>query len=323
MSSGADEADAGRVEKHVRTLAESPRGLRHDPSGRRRALDHIAAELRDYGWLADETPFVMRWAFGVTEKGESAPLWRRTRLFRRLEGINLLARLPQHAPDAPAVLLIAHFDSVEGSPGADDNASGVAAVLECARLLAALPSPPVVRLAFVDMEELGKVGSRALARDPRFRAGLKQVICLESVGTYDSTPDSQTVGGLRFVFPEAAATIKANDHRGDFVLAICRRSSRDVAERVRASSSELDILVAQEPRRDGLAGRLTAWVIRPLLNLDRSDHAPFWNQGVPAVMLTCTASFRNPRYHRPGDRPDEVDPVKVAQLAAALARALK
>ncbi len=157
-------------------------------------------------------------------------------------GVNLLAQLPQQSPNARAVLLIAHVDSVEGSPGADDNASGVAAVLECARLLAELPDPPMVRLAFVDMEEMGKVGSRALARDRSFRQNLEHVICFESVGTFSSEPDTQKVGVLKFVFPEAAAEIASNDGRGDFVLAICRRSSRSAADAIRSKASGVAFL---------------------------------------------------------------------------------
>jgi hypothetical protein len=289
----------------------------------RRAQEYIATELKNSGWTTQAAPFVMRWSIGVTEKGGVAPLWRRVRLYRRLEGVNLLARLPQQSPQARAVLLIAHVDSVEGSPGADDNASGVAAVLECARLLAARPDPPVVRLAFVDMEELGKVGSRALARDRRFRQGLHQVICLESVGTFSSEPGSQRVGVLKWVFPQAAAQIAENHGRGDFVLAICRRSSRRAAAAISESADGVRVLVGQEPRPDGLPGRLMTQILRPLRNLDRSDHAPFWDRGVPSLMLTCTASFRNSRYHRPGDVAAEVDFARVAQLSTAVVRALR
>jgi hypothetical protein len=311
------------VEQHVRTLSQSPRGQRHNPEGLRRAMEYIATELESYGWTTHDAPFVMRWSIGVTEKGGVAPLWRRVRLYPRLEGVNLLAQLPQQSPDARAVLLIAHFDSVEDSPGADDNASGVAAVLECARLLAQMPNPPVVRLAFVDMEELGKVGSRALARDRSFRQGLDHVLCLESVGTFSSEPQTQKVGVLKWVFPEAAAEIAANDGRGDFVLAICRRSSRRAAASIRESARGVAVLVGQEPRPDGLAGRLITQVVRPLRNLDRSDHAPFWDRGVPSLMLTCTASFRNHRYHLPGDVAAEVDFARVARLAEAVVRALQ
>ena len=60
----------------------------------------------------------------------------------------------------------------------------------------------------------------------------------------------------------------------------------------------------------------------PLSNLDRSDHAPFWHRGVPAMMLTTTAPFRNPRYHGDGDRPAHVDHERVTALAVALAVAV-
>lgn len=286
-------------------------------------MAYITAELETYGWTTRQAPFVMRWAIGVTEKGGVAPLWKRVRLYPRLEGVNLLAHLPGQKTDSRAVLLIAHVDTVEDSPGADDNASGVAAVLECARLLAELPDPPSVRLAFVDLEELGKIGSRALARHRSVRRNTEHVICLESVGTFTGEPDTQRVGALRWVFPQAAAEIAANDGRGDFVLAICRRSSRRVAATIRESADGVNVLIGLDPRPDGWAGRLITQIARPLRNLDRSDHAPFWDRGVPSLMLTCTASFRNHRYHLPGDTADEVDFARVARLAETVVRALR
>src|SRR5437764_493831 len=83
-----------------------------------------------------------------------------------------------------------------------DDAARVAALLETARLLATLDEAVPVTLAVVDMEELGKVGSAALARDRTFRERFDLVVCLESVGTYTDLPHSQHMGGLGLVFPD-------------------------------------------------------------------------------------------------------------------------
>jgi hypothetical protein len=321
-------ADAARVEADVATLAASPRGWRHHPEAMARAQDHVAERLRAAGWQVREVPFTARWIFGVSEAGGQPPLWRRLRLYRRLDGVNLLAELPGagEPADGKVTLVVAHLDSVASSPGADDNASGVAALLETARLLALLPDPPAVQLAVVDMEELAKVGSRMLARDRSFTRRLRTVICLESVGTFDDTPGSQRLGGVGLLFPAAARGIRADGLRGNFVLTVCRRSSRAVADAlVRAGAglaTPLPLVVAQDPRPDGLTGQLLTGLLPPLLNLDRSDHAPFWARGVPALMLTATAPFRNRHYHTEGDRIGGVDHRRVTALAVALAVAL-
>jgi Zn-dependent M28 family amino/carboxypeptidase len=106
-----------------------------------------------------------RWVLGVSDAGGRSSNLRRLRVFRRLSGVNLLAELPG-APQGRRVLLIAHLDSVACGPGADDNASGAAALIESARLLATLPEVPPITLAVLDMEELGKVGSGAARPGP-------------------------------------------------------------------------------------------------------------------------------------------------------------
>ena len=104
---------------------------------------------------------------------------------------------------------MAHLDSVACSPGADDNASGVAALLECARLLAGLPQAPPVRLAVVDLEERACVGSRVLAGGQGFTKGVEVVVALEAVGTFLDAPGTQQLGGLGLIFPGLARQVRA------------------------------------------------------------------------------------------------------------------
>jgi hypothetical protein len=158
-----DCADVARVMADVAALAGSPRGSGHHPGEMAVAQEYVAAGLGQAGWRVTRAPFERRWVIGVTDAGGRQLLPRR--VFRRLSGVNLLAELPG-APAGGGVLIVAHLDSVACSPGADDNASGVAALLECARLLAGLPQAPPVRLAVVDLEELACVGSRVLAGEP-------------------------------------------------------------------------------------------------------------------------------------------------------------
>jgi hypothetical protein len=287
-------ADRRRVIADVAALADGPRG-RHHPAAMDRARADVSAQLGVAGWKVTQAPFQRRWVLGVSDAGGRTMMLCRLRLHRRLSGVNLLAE-PAQRPPGPTVLLIAHLDSVAISPGADDNASGVAALLESARLLAGLPQPPAVRLALVDLEEVGRIGSAALAADPGFVRDLAAVICLESVGTFSTHPQSQRLGGLGLLFRCLARDVRANQHRGDFVLAVARRSSADRARALVAAGAALSVPLslhaAVDPRPDGRRGQLMTALFPFLGNLDRSDHAPFWNRGVPALMLTTTAPFR-------------------------------
>jgi hypothetical protein len=317
-------ARPGRLRADVAELARSPRN-RHDPASLSRARAYVTSQLTTAGWRVTPEPFERRWVVGVSGAGGSTSLIRRLRLFRRVAGVNLLAELPAVA-SRRRVLLIAHLDTVTNSPGADDNASGVAALLECARLLASLPDPPAVALAVVDLEELGKVGSCALARDPAYVHDLDAVLCLESVGTFIDAPGSQRLGGLGLLFRDVARHARAHQYRGDFALALCRTSTlslaRTLATAGQALSTPLPILLARDPRPDGRRGRWATLGFPLLAHLDRSDHAPFWHRGVPALMLTTTAPFRNRHYHRAGDRPETLDYPRLTTLTIAVAAAV-
>lgn len=317
-------ADPSRVAADIATLAATPRGWHH-PLEMQRAQTYVTEQLTAAGWRVSRKPFERRWVFGVSDAGGRPSFLRRLRLFRRLAGTNLLAELPG-TPPGRRVLVVAHLDTVACSPGADDNASGVAALLESARLLATLDEPVAVTLAVVDMEERAKVGSGALARDRAFRRNLDLVLCLESVGTFTDIPNTQQMGGLGLIFRDLNRQVATGQHRGDFLLAVCRRSSMDAARGLTAAGAALTdplpVLHARDPRPDGWRGRLITWLLPLLAHLDRSDHAPFWSRGVPAVLLTTTASFRNPHYHLAGDEPDTVDNHRVTSVAIALADAI-
>ncbi|WP_308354838.1 M28 family peptidase [Streptomyces sp. Je 1-79] len=342
-------ADPARLRQDVEFLADRPRGRIHAPDAMVRAEAHVARRLTEAGWRTERQPFDVRWRPGCTDAPGGArlsPL--RFRLHRRLTGANLLAELPE-PPEPPerveppepiepparpgpaepgeraTVLVGAHLDTVVGSPGADDNASGVAALLEVARLLGGLPRPPAVRLVCFDMEELGCVGARVAARasggDGRRVAGM---LCLESVGCFATAPGTQAMPpGFGAVFPGAAGAVRASGHRGDFVLVVHRRSSDGAAGLWRRAAEVVDpplpAVTLRDPRPDGPLGALAGLALPPVNHLGRSDHAAYWNAGVPAVLLTTTANFRNPRYHRPTDTPDTLDYERLTAVAVATA----
>lgn len=320
----ASKVSADRLGAHVAELAAEPRGWLHGYEPMRRAQRYVTAELEQAGWTVQRDPFVVRWSFGTTDRPGTRAMPLKVRMHRRLTGVNLVATLPGTAPAAPSVVVGAHLDSVQGSPGADDNASGVAVLLETARVLAELDERAAVTMIVFDLEELGLIGSRVAARRLVRTRPVRGMICLESVGYYATTPGSQRLpGAMALAFPEAARAVRQRQHRGDFATVIHRKSSAAAAAAWSAAAAAADpalpSVTLRDPRPDGRLGAAIGLLIPVLNHLGRSDHASFWNRSVPSVMITDTANFRNEHYHRPSDHPDTVDSHRMAAVTTATA----
>ncbi len=210
--------------------------------------------------------------------------------------------------DGPAPLLGAHYDSVPGTQGADDNGSAVAVCLECARLLKQHAGR--ASIVFFNREEDGLLGSTEFVADLRKR---RQVVTeahvFEMVGYRSREPGSQrTPGGLPgFLAPSV----------GDFIGLLSNGGSNAIAEAL------LTLAATHAPATPAVALEMYLGVEAFFGDLARSDHVPFWKAGIPAVMWTDTADFRNPHYHRASDTPDTLDYAFMADVAkVALARAL-
>jgi hypothetical protein len=210
-------------------------------------------------------------------------------------------------------ILGAHFDTVAGSPGADDNASGVAVLLETARLVreAALPRPWVF-IGFTSEEPPAfntlYMGSNVYARQAR-RDGhrILGMLCLESVGYFRQEPDTQVIPlPLRFMgFPTT----------GNFLGLVSDRRSKPLMQRLQAALTAGGRLPVET-----LAVPFGGYLV-PEVRL--SDHANFWDQGYPAVMLTDTAFLRNPNYHTDRDRLETLDLNAMVELTLGLSRFLR
>lgn len=205
---------------------------------------------------------------------------------------NLIINLPASASDKQKspILIGAHYDAVPGTPGADDNATGVAVLLELARKFADEPVTCPVRLVAFDMEEYGLLGSAEYAAQLRQQQQeLRLMISLEMLGYCDSAPGSQRYpAGLERFYP----------NRGDFIALIGNLPT--IPDLIRLSRSIRTAGVPSEwlpaPNRG---------LIVPQTRL--SDHAPFWDQGYRAIMVTDTAFLRNPHYHQASDRIETLD----------------
>jgi Zn-dependent M28 family amino/carboxypeptidase len=200
---------------------------------------------------------------------------------------NLILNLPSIESEKeglPTILIGAHYDAVPGTPGADDNATGVAVLLELAKMFANKPIKYPLRLVAFDMEEYGLLGSIDYANQlKQEQQQLRLMISLEMLGYRDDTPGSQN-------YPPPLEKFYPN--RGDFIALIGNwRTIRDL------------ISISRSIRKVGVP---TQWLPVPKRGLivrqtRQSDHAPFWDAGYPAMMVTDTAFMRNPHYHKPSD----------------------
>jgi Peptidase family M28 len=213
--------------------------------------------------------------------------------------------------DREVIVVGAHYDSVLGSPGANDNASGAAAVIELARLLRDLngSAGKRIRLALFVNEEppyfrteaMGSLHyARALAqRNERVVA----MYSLETIGFYSSEPGSQVYPApFGLLFPD----------RGDFVAFVGLLGSRAlVRETIRSFRAHTAF-----PTIGGVAPGFVP-------GIGWSDHWAFAEHGFPAVMITDTAPFRYPHYHRPSDTPDKVDAESLARVVKGIERVIR
>jgi Zn-dependent M28 family amino/carboxypeptidase len=202
------------------------------------------------------------------------------------------------------VIVGAHYDSVVGSPGADDNASGVAAMLALARSFAAVrPSRTLRFVAFTNEEppyfSTDQMGSLVYAKQCRERSDrVVAMLSIESVGFYATSPGSQRYpAGLGLIYPS----------RGDFVAFVGNVFSRSlVHEAIRTfrSAEALPSLGAALP--NAIPG--TGW----------SDHWSFGQQEFPGIQVTDTAPYRNPYYHTAEDTSERLDYDRLARFTSAM-----
>jgi Zn-dependent M28 family amino/carboxypeptidase len=199
---------------------------------------------------------------------------------------------------------------VPGSPGADDNASAVAVCLECARLVGRHGIGSVM-IVFFNREEDGLVGSREFVAHlvKQSAAHVDEAHIFEMVGYRDPAHGSQQL-------PHQLSLLSAPG-AGDFLALVANKGSNKIAE------SLTSLAACYVPHFPVLALKAYLGIERFVVDLQRSDHAPFWHAGIPAIMWTDTSEFRNPHYHRASDTPDTLDYAFMADVTRlALARVM-
>ncbi len=277
---------ADRLRGHVEQLAAriGERNLGR-PGTLEAAADYVEAQWRSNGYE------VRRQVYEV----------------RGVASANLEATLAGDARAQEILVIGAHYDTVPGSPGANDNASGVAALLEIASALRTLrPNLTLRFVAFVNEEQpffmTHRQGSRVYAREARARGeDIRLMVALETIGYYSDAPGSQRYPPLfGYFYPNRANFVGlVSDFRS-------RRNMRRLARAFREASNFPLQHVA---------------TFRFIPGVARSDHLSFWSEGYRAVMVTDTAFNRYAYYHSAEDTPDKLTYVPFAQVTTGLARA--
>jgi hypothetical protein len=255
--------------------------------GLKQARAYIENQFQAAGYAVSTRPFLHR--------GET---------FHNVEAVS-----PGNDAAAGCIVVGAHYDSVEGSPGANDNASGVAAVIELARALRGRRLWSSIRfVAFANEEPpyfntgegMGSVEYLRTFENPRH--SIRAMLALETVGFYSDEAGSQHYPPLvGMLYPD----------RGNFIAFVGNIRSRGL---LRTAVRRFRIAATLPSQGTALPSSIpgVSW----------SDHRSFWEAGIPALMITDTAPFRYPHYHRSTDTPDRLDYIRMARLVEGLEHVL-
>jgi len=280
-----------RLRSHVDALVAIGPRPSADEAATQRTVDWLVRQLRDLGYEPRLETFdvtVQTFTRRVEDGHEILSLSDA----RPGAGANVIAELTGRELPESVVEISAHYDTVLVSPGADDNSSGVAGLLEVARLVRDVPCRRTIRFCLFAAEEIGLVGSGVhVERMPQEeREQFAGLLNLEMIGSASGEPDSQTdpTGVPLIGLPGTA----------DFIAVIGNFSSGGLGNDFEAA---IDTYVPELPYFS--ANRVGGWFD----DAYRSDHANYWRADLPAIMINDTGEFRMPHYHRRSDLPLHLD----------------
>jgi pimeloyl-ACP methyl ester carboxylesterase len=275
-----------RIRNHIKVLE----GIRHPqaaPEALERAADYIRSFLQSLGYEMTEQLF----------KEDD-------REFRNVIASRCGVRYPEQR-----VMVLAHYDTVSTTPGADDNASGVAVLLELAEVLKPFQFERSVQFVGVNLEEnarandsaSGTRGSRTLATHARENDwAIEGVVVLESVAYAGDSVVQSAPAGIPIKVPEV----------GNFIAVVGNENSARLIQGFARAIERYRIPLPYQSIAVPGAGEV-------LPDTRRSDHAPFWDNGYKAIMITDTTDFRNPHYHKPGDTLETLNLAFAAEVCRA------
>ncbi|HVL54948.1 MAG TPA: M28 family peptidase [Burkholderiaceae bacterium] len=273
---------ARELEAHVRTLSQTI-GARdwRNVDNLDRAAEYIRAQLERAGASVTEQRYEVQ---GRTYRNVIGSIGPKTR---------------------ERIVIGAHYDTHGPLPGADDNASGVAGLLALAPLLMAAEPAIGIDLVAFTLEEMPFFGTPYMgsavhaAQLRRQQVPLRAMLALEMIGCFDDTPNSQRypLRLLHALYPSA----------GNFIAIVGKLGQGGLVRRVKSAmrnAIDLPVRSINAPRA--------------LQGVDFSDHASYWDQGYPAVMITDTAFYRNPNYHTAGDTADTLDYRRMSMVVSGV-----
>ena len=207
-----------------------------------------------------------------------------------------------------SIILGAHYDGAPGSPGADDNASAIAGVLGVARALKCHQEIPIVFVAF-NREEDDMMGSREFVNSltPQMHKSIKCAHILEMIGYASDQKGTQ--------YLPAELPIKVSDV-GNFIGIIANKNSNSLIDNI------IKIADTHIPTLPVTALKVFFGAENTFPNLLRSDHTPFWEKKLPALMWTDTSEFRNPNYHKKSDTPDTLNYTFMCKVVELIKRSI-
>jgi len=223
---------------------------------------------------------------------------------------NIIAEITGSGQNHEIIVIGAHYDSVPHSPGANDNASGVAVLLSLAELMANSESSRTIRyVAFANEEppffQTSDMGSYAYAQRSRdMNEEIIAMIALDGLGYFDDDPKSQSypLPGLGYAYPD----------RAEFIGMVTRLRDLSLLNEISAGFNEKGLIPSESAALPGF-----------LPGVNWSDHWSFWKHGYPAILITDTLLFRDPFYHTPNDTPERLNYENMARISTALAHAIQ
>jgi Zn-dependent M28 family amino/carboxypeptidase len=290
-------ADKERIVKTVRFLSEEIHFRSAFPENKEKTIDYLIKAISAAELEATRGEFAIKQILGDDDHNNNA-----------MEAIELsrqtyanIHALKKGKTDK-RIVVGAHYDTVRISPGADDNASAVAALVELAYLLKGIAELNCdVELVFYDLEEDGLFGSRYHAKKLKNqKIDVVCMLCMDMVGYYSDKENSQDypVGGMNLLYGT----------KGDFLAMIGRpEDTKLIAETTKTFREATTLKILSLPAPKGLD-----------VLFMRSDHAPFWWEGYPALFFTDTADFRKKNYSKRGDTWDTLDYDRLAQVPVGL-----
>ena len=232
-------------------------------------------------------------------------------------GKNIIGKMTGQVSNTKTYIVDGHYDTVSNSPGADDNASAIAGLLEILRVISEnLEFAYSVEFIAFDLEEHGLLGSKAfVANGIMPDEDIAGVINMDMIGYSSNLPNSQTVPvGFDLLFPELHQQLVDSGFKGNFIISTANAPSNSLLKSFENMAAQYvpSLIVGSVPIPQGII----------LPDAMRSDHAPFWEAGYKALHLSDGAETRNPHYHKPGDVTSTLNFAFMSDVTKAVAATL-